>query len=512
MGATDTAPTPARRGHWWSGSRGERLALAVGAAILEVLPISIWLQAGAAFSTGSPSQALAPFWLLLLTILSAQWLARAMRQQPASSAVVAAVPLLVVLCAIGLIVSPLIYGNVPGEPFSFLGALASDLFHGSGRLNAVFWMTVLLGYVWWRGLRAGRGEPTLDGLLTLFKFSFAAVVAGVIFAVLAQGFGRVELTGRLAVLLPLEVFVALVTLALARAVAQPVTGAVAAEHASDDRPWLSLSLLLAGGVVGAALLLSLILSFDTLQAALYSLGPVGAALYAGISWLIYGLSFVLFWIFSGPINYIRSLGGQSKLHVPTPPPPPKNACSTPNCLPTSLPPAQGIVVAIFLALVLIALIALVAYFVYRTLRALRGQSRPDEVWEEREALDGDPLRDLLAGLRRRGPRRVAEDTPGDGVRRVYRDVLDAAAATGVGRRPNETPDEYERRLAESLPAAPARQGTTVAEVETLTAAYDRARYGEDEPPPTEQRRLRGQGEAIIRRLRARQPARRERGG
>jgi hypothetical protein len=41
----------------------------------------------------------------------------------------------------------------------------------------------------------------------------------------------------------------------------------------------------------------------------------------------------------------------------------------------------------------------------------------------------------------------------------------------------------------------------------LTAAYDRARYGEDEAPAAKERQVRAQGEAIIHRLRPRPPGR-----
>lgn len=516
---------PGPGGRWWSGRHAERFGLTVGRAILEVLPVSVALQVLASYTSDSPANTLLPFWLLLLLILGAAWISHALRRRAAGGAVVAALPVLLLAEVVGLAVSPLAYGTVPGEPFSVFGALGSDLMQGATRLNDVFWMTALAGYIWWRGLRIGRNAPTLEGALTLFKYSFGVVVAAVIGAVLARGFASVELAGRLAVLLPLEVFVGLVTLSLARAVAQPVGANVAASAPGDDRPWVSLSLLLAGAVVGVALILSLILSFNTLQAALLSLGPVGAAIYTGLTWLIFGLSYVLFFIFAGPISLIRSVKGKPQQPY-QPPQQPKTSCSTPDCLP-ALPPAQGIAVAIFLGLLLIAILALAAYFVYRTLRALRGQSRPDDVWEAREALDGDPLRDLFARFRRRGVRRAAEEAPASAVRQVYREVLAAAAAVGLDRLPAETPDEYEERLRDALtsPLTPApsstgrggagadradsslRHGERSEDVAELTAAYDRARYGEVEVTGAKERQVRAQGEAIIRRLRSRQPGR-----
>src|SRR5579859_3213321 len=178
--AGEALPMRAPRGRSSSGKRAERLGLVIGVAILEVLPISIGLQAWEAIAGGSPQDALVPLWLLLLTILGAYWFGTSLRRQSPGGAISASVPFLVAMIAIGLSVSPTAYGNVPGGPFSILGALGADLLHGAGRLNAVFWMTALLCYVWWRGMRAGRNNFTLDGLLMLFKYSIAVAVAGVI--------------------------------------------------------------------------------------------------------------------------------------------------------------------------------------------------------------------------------------------------------------------------------------------------------------------------------------------
>src|SRR5262249_43214462 len=124
--------------------------------------------------------------------------------------------------------------------------------------------------------------------------------------------------------------------------------------------------------------------------------------------------------------------------------------------------------------------------------------------EEREALAGgslflQQLRDLFTQRRRRPV--VAEEVLAAGsVRVVYRDVLRAASEGGLPRAAAETPDEYAARLAGTAPligdAAGAAQDLAV-----LSAAYDDARYGEQEPDLAARARLRARARRLIARLR-----------
>ncbi|HEV7128799.1 MAG TPA: hypothetical protein VGN32_15315, partial [Ktedonobacterales bacterium] len=440
---TSGSPTRGRDGHWWSSRQAIALLLSAGVGILEVLPLALGLELWASLGGHGPGDAVLPLWFLLLAMWGAQALGHALRRQSPASTISLTLPLLLLAEVLGLVTSPLAYAGDPGGLLSldWLGALGHDLFTGSGRLNAVVGLTVVLCYVWWRGLRHGRrGPPTLDGLITLFKFSFAVVILEVILTVSVRGAGQAQLEGQLAVLLPLEVFVALATLSLARSHSRPSgSDGLGWVNPADERPWLSLALLLATGIVGVALLLSVILSYQNLEAALLGLGPVGVALNQGLVWLLYGFAYVLYLIFGIPIAYIKSLAtGHYHLRIPRPPAPPKGACTTPNCAP-SVPMTQGIYVAIFMGFVILALIALVAFIAYRTLRALRSRLPLDDVWETREDLGGSPLRDLLASLRRRRvPAAMVDGAPAHSVRRIYREVLQAAATAGLGRGATET--------------------------------------------------------------------------
>lgn len=74
------------------------------------------------------------------------------------------------------------------------------------------------------------------------------------------------------------------------------------------------------------------------------------------------------------------------------------------------------------------------------------------------------------------PEPPAVPTSPDGVRRLYDRFLRLAAREGFGRRADETPREFERRLAEWRPA-------WVADVRTLSDVYQSVRYGELPPGP-----------------------------
>jgi hypothetical protein len=513
---------PSRAGRWWSSDLARPATFAVGAALLETLPISAVLQTAAAYIVGAPTAALLPLWYLTATALVALGIARGLRQRAPGATVLAALPVFLALAALALRVSPAAYGALPGDAWdlSWFGAFARDALAGSGRMSDVFGLVLLMGYVWWRGLRLGRQTPNGERLATSFTYGLAVVIVMVILTASLRGAGRAPLVGRLALLLPLEVFAGLVVLAVARAEAldQSPRGAgwVGTPRAA---PWLTLALALAGGIVAAALLLSVLLSYDTISAALNSLGPVGAALSAGIQWLIYGFSYVLFTLLSGPLAYIRSLAGarQTPVRPPTPPNVGHTGCTGFFCPSPALSPAQGIVVAIVLAAVGVAVLSVVFYGIYRSLRALRQRASEADDWEDRQALDGRSLlaaqlRSVLAGLRR-APRRGAAALPEASVRRLYRDVLQAAAQVGLGRQPAETPDEFAERLTATdmasehavAAALGARGGDR--DLAALTNAYDRVRYGEIHEDPADRAALQASARRLAAGFQARQRVR-----
>jgi Domain of unknown function (DUF4129) len=475
----------------------------VGILLLEALPVSAVLQTAAAIETGDAGAAALPLWYLIGVLIVARVVGRAYRRLNVAATIVAALPLMAASLLVAVRISPAGYGSVPGGPLdlAWLGTLIGDL-GGSPRLGGVFGLILLVGYLWWRGLVLGRGVRTPDALRRAFTYGLAAIILAIALGAVVRGHGQAVLSGRLAFLLPVEVFCGLVTLALASARATGELEAGGAASTAGDRPWLSLALALAGIIVGIGLLLSLALSLDNVTAALVALGPLGALLSAGLAWLIYGFAYILYLLFNAPITYIiNALQHASRPHVTQPPQPPTHACQNPQCLP-SVPQAHGIAVAIVLGIVALVLIVTLVLLTIRALRALRDQAADLEQGEERESLDGRALlraqlRTLLSRSRRARPE-SQEPLPASATRRIYLEVLRAAALAGLPRAPTETPDEYLLHLS-SAAALAGEEG----ELAALTEAYDAARYGESEPDAARQRHLRALAERLRGRLRGR---------
>lgn len=513
--ATAASATRGRRGRWWSSRSARTVTEALGAVLMETLPVAAWLYTAAAFLTGDSGHVALPLWYLVGATCAALAIGRWLRRAAAGMVLLVALPFFLGAEVVAWRVSPAGYAGVPGGPFdlSWVGALGDDLLAGASHVADLLGLAVLTGYLWWRGLRLGRAVLAVETVRRTFAFSLAAVIAALAVAAVVPGAGQAALAGRLGLLLPVEVFAGLVTLALTRAMTVRTASAPGNwVGAASDAPWLSLAIVLSGVIVGLTLVLSLVLSFGTISAALDALGPVGLAIVAGIQWLLLGFAYLLYFVLGIPINYITSLlTRQRRIQPYQPPAPPKGACKTPNCAP-NLPPAHGIVVAVVLGLVVLGAIALLAYIAYRSLREVRSHTAEADRWDERESLDGRALlgaqlRALLGGLRARGTDAVERLAAGS-VRRIYRDVLQAAAAVGLGRHASETPDEYARRLETMRAVGGGAPDGSLDDLTALTHAYDAARYAEHEPDAAELRDLRAGGDRLRASLRARDVTRR----
>jgi hypothetical protein len=490
---------------WWSSRLANGGAFMLGTALLECLPVAAALQLGAALAARDPSDAALPLWALLLLTLAGALLGHGLRRQKTATLLIVAAPCWAVSAALAVRLSPGGYGAV-GD---WLGALGHDVVTGGSRPSGVVGLLLLTGYIWWRGLRLGQAPPHGERLAGTLKYGLGLIVVIIILAASVPGAARGPLLGRLALLLPLEVFAGMACLAMAQAVVQ--RRAVREGATPDARaPWLGFALTLSGLTVALAFAFTLIFSFDNLSGALASLGPVGAALDAGLRWLLYGVSYVIFFVFGGIINWIYRArrGRETPVRPPASPTSNPHACTTAGCLP-NLPPAEGIAVAVVLGVVIAAVLAALLYAIYRSLKTLRRETDDDDAWERRESLDvrallGAQLRELLAGLVPHAA--PATPLPEGSVRRLYHDVLVAAEHAGTGRQPSETPDEFSPRLAAGTrdagqpadtPSAPAD------DVTILTAAYDRVRYGDTPDAREDHPALRAAARRLIARLRGR---------
>jgi hypothetical protein len=487
-----------------------------GALLLEALPVAAWLQTLAAYTVRDPSQAALPLWYLLVTLAVAAGVGRVIGRRGVAAMLRASAPLWALGALVGWRISPAGYAALPGGllDLSWLGALGSDVVTGAPRLASLLGLLLLGAYLWWRGLRAGAGGFHVEGVLATLRGSLIAVIMAVAVAAGVPRAARMAVDGRLAALLPLDVFAGLVAVALARAGERAeAPQAWPSAGQAEDRPWLSLALGLASTVVGVALVVGLALAYGGFPALLRALRPVGDGIYTVLGWLLAGYVFlisVLFGWLPALISALRSKRPATKLPTPPSAPPCMPSRFIPRCAP---PRPDETFLAVLAAVVALAVVVALLYLLYRLLRALlsrRDEAVPD-AWEERESLDGRALlgaqmRALLDRLRRGATGAHEEALPPGSVRRVYRDLLRVAGAAGVGRLPDETPDEYARRLAGAVAvgAGPPGAGSDNAEdVARVTQAYDRVRYGEVEPGPDQLRDVRARAERLIARLRRR---------
>jgi hypothetical protein len=471
----------------------EGLALPLATIALEALPVSAWLQLGAAWLVNDAAQMLLPTWTLFVLLLVAfglsHWLAAhpTLKRWPT------------ILISLGWVLSVLLawYFRLYASSgalwqSAWLGALFTDLRTGNDQFAGVLGLVLLLSYLWWRGLLLGRAKIEFEQVSRIFKLGAAAVALVLLFMGTIPPAVRSGLEVPLGFTLPAFLFAGLAALSLARlAEIRRMRRERSDPQANPTRSWVVALLALSGG-----------------------LQPVWDAIGTVLGWLALGLAYVLYWIFHPLARFVRSLlssGQQSNPSQPiggTPPTLPQNGNG--GGLPADwLAAGQWVLIG---AGVLVLLLIL-----WRAFRLFASWRSADTEEEERESLGatrvlGEQLRDLLTALaarfQRKRPVEAAkeEQEVGSTVRALYRRVLRQAKAQGRGRRPPETPTEFARRLrpllveepaaaippVENLPAQPAPSHgrpelpvSSQQELAALTAAYEQARYGNQEASPEE---------------------------
>jgi hypothetical protein len=387
---------------------------------------------------------------------------------------------------LSLVVSPAL--AIRQDVLGSLTALATSVVTGDQRLGIVIGLVLLTTYLWWRGLLLGRLIVTRERIYTRFVGSLSVLVFLLIVASQLAGAARAQISALLAVILAIDVFVGLVGIALAylRDTARDYRQHQGAAPLQQiDRPtangaWLVTTFGISGIIVGAAFLLALLISYDALRSFARMLQPLADALGGAITWLINALAFLLFLIFNGPIAWLKSLVGSTSRT--------SGSTSAPGQPGTTYPGLNqgdlGWYSVARVILVLLAVLALV-WLIQWVLKRFNSLLQTAEFEETRESLDAvallrAQLRGALGGGRGRAASLTSQEVAlaSGSVRYLYREVLRAAARRRIGREPNETPDEFAKRLAALADgAATPRQ---IAAISTLTGAYDSARYGEAE--------------------------------
>lgn len=473
--------------------------------LLELLPVQTVLLLLTAGTGGRLADEPVPLPVNAAALLFAWLVGWALRRRRASVALfLLGVPCFALLYAGLILTSPVTYGGGGGG----LTAAVTELANGSPHAGNMLGLLPVALYIWWRGYATGRDGLTAHGVMRRFQFGMAVVVLAAAGAAAVQGPARGELLGALAIILPIETFCGLVASALTRFTSTTAIGETDTRQAQGpEAPWLGVALTLSVVVVGFALLLSLIVNYESVGALLARLGPVGQALGAVVDWITGLIAQLLYLLLH---NFVKPPAPKTPLPAPTPlptgacvPTPANHECQTGLA---TLDPFWRHLITLIMQGTALVVLAVGLFVVLRYIIFRRWLFSPPQqgVEEERESLEaasllGAQLRSLLGRL---APKRTAPAVdplvPGT-VRYVYRDVLRAAATAELARRSEETPDEFAERVGRTAPIAVFAEGQ--ADLDALSAAYAAARYGEQEPDEATMGPLRVAAARLVRTLR-----------
>lgn len=331
--------------------------------------------------------------------------------------------------------------------------------------------------LWWRGLVLGTRHVAANEIEEAYKTGVAMVVVYVAAAVVyADTRGFAAAGPEMPPTMPAFFFLGLSALALARLAAIWEQGRPAERSQIPTKAWV----LLITGVVGLIMLAAGMMTgmatadvFKYVGMALRPLIPVVEALFV-VLFVVAGL------VARVLIAILSRLPRREMPEIGTPPAAFDDLLRLLREIEMNPQVVSGARWGMVLAVVVI-LVAGMALAVALRRRRERGPDEDDHesVWSAR-----DMLRGLAGWLPRFGGRQEDDDgleAPGGGaIRRIYRDLLILGAGLGAPRLAWATPREHEPRLRGVLPGS-------ATEVEMLTAAYERARYGTWRPTAVEVR-------------------------
>jgi hypothetical protein len=491
---------------WWSTSRSQRLIKVIASLLLELLPVEAVLVVAAGLNSQNGLVLPVPPWFLAGTLVLAFGIGRFLIGANAQRLLVISLPFMVLTALLLIRVSPAAYGST-GRGFfdwSWIFAFGQDFADQASRSSALIPLLLLLAYLWWRGLRLGGDTPDHQTVMNRFKYGMIAMIACTIAAIAVADEVQPRVIGILSLLLPAEVFVGLIASALGSLAQNQIEHRGDAYLANNNQLWLGTAFALAVGTVGFALLINLILNYQSVGSLLALLGPVGPVVSRIVTVLVNALAQLLRFLFDWLIGSFKPISGHQSLNTPHSPLPPPNKTHHHS---TGIPQIFFIIAGILLQGLAIVLVIFLLLWMVRTVVT---QRRPPEdiLDEERESLDSasifkEQFRAFLSGLRpQRKAAWVDPLTPGS-VRYLYREVLETASRRGLAKNSDETPDEYGARLASSgaLAGPERRGGETPEALEELSEAYDVTRYAERELTAHELSRVRQLAKMVTERLR-----------
>ncbi len=331
----------------------------------------------------------------------------------------------------------------------------------------------LLMIFWMRGILAGQQTTTFEDVLSSFAVGFGVIASVLVLGALVGDLPRsVEL-----------IAVPYVAVGLMAVGLQHASQAADSFEREFTPVWL-VAITGAVAIMGLIALLFVLIDFGTardgLAAAGYGIAWVGAGILAIITWPIIKFLEGVFWLFD---LVTGGLGARNE-------PPPEivqagDRVGSQEGQGAHLPMWVDHVVRYMMASMVLVGLAVITGFLFQ-----RFQKRPDS-GENKESVytEGRLASDLgnLIGsmFRRRGSGRAVRTN--EPARRLYFEMLAAAEARGVERRPTETPLDLSPRLQTTF------RSETPGEI---TALFDDVRYGGMDAEEEEVRRLRAEFEGL----------------
>ena len=522
-----TPPAPSGANRPPAQPRLERfieVLVVAGACALETLPLFCWLLVLAAYQTDDPDMVAAPFWWMWLLVFGTRWLGALFTGGPDTTPQRRRANLWLLTASIATLAPATLVATF------WLSPSARDFLATGQDTTGPVGLTLLVGWLWWRGLLLGRGRVTRERMYVRFVASLAATITALAGAAAIQGAARALTASYLVLLLALLLFAGLMglTLAQARDTSFEMRSAFRGNQPMAlppvfTRSWLAASLTLSCGVSLLAMLLAALISGQSVRLLAVAAGNIVNGLISAIQFIFAPLFLLFAWIVNKPIEWMFSLLHNYTGYQPITQPQPPHICATPGTTPGATPgatpaaspvgtpvgggfasspackgsaaPAINVVPAEWLTAIrwVIVLVAIVVALLLlaRLLRRYTESRRERAFTEVRTMLDareilGGQLRRFLDAFRRRTqpePAPASDDLTEGSVRRVYRDTLTAAAARGRARRASETPNEYQRRITRDDGPLPPPSPEVAGALASLTHAYEQARYGEDTPDP-----------------------------
>jgi len=343
-------------------------------------------------------------------------------------------------------------------------------------------LTLLIAvWLWWWGIRTGRGRVYYDQLAAEFTWGTAMLATGV---AIAWATGLMPLWQALLVTL-LYFASGLAAMAIANLQsARRFEGNRTGHSLAVNRYWLGTVAVVIGVVLAVGLLLAQAFTPE-------ALGWIMAAIARVLGWLawVLALAFTLvaypvFALLGWLARLFRPTGGHEELEWDNLPGDFAEQLKEVQPGELNVPPQVYVGLHILAGILVAGAVILIFALTFRRFKTLL----EEDVEETREfIISMDLLKEQLAQFFRRRSKTESEppplfisihgDDPRAQVRRAYQALLAWAASQGMPRAPGQTPVEYLSVLSDALPG---HRGL----LSLLTAAYLEARYSATPIPPS----------------------------